>query len=205
MAYHLALHLAAQHPPADAKSWAASCVALPAVCKPFFTGPNCDTRRGIISVTSTGAAPGCISKNLNENPFGVYGITTAPADCVVVTLPPVSLTSGSVFSISTTVNGPDPDYPFIGGIVGDNSNSPNLGAGSYNYIYLVRVICRFSGILACMQHAVPDDYAANEDPHAVHGDCPCQCMRQHAHTLPTALHNQLAICHAASPRDITST
>jgi len=64
------------------------------------------------------------------NGSGEYTLTTNPANRLVVSFP-----GDPKFSMST-VNGPDANFPFVGGVVGYDSTNDDIGPGSYNYIYI---------------------------------------------------------------------
>lgn len=86
---------------------------------------------GYIQVTDadTGADLGFVANIWNT--FGEYGALTPDATNRLE----VTFTPSAPFSI-TAVNGPNGNFPFVGGIKGFSSTNPDLGVGSFNYTYL---------------------------------------------------------------------
>jgi len=99
------------------------------------------------SVPAADAAPACtVTGNLQVidtdndtvlgyvsnvwNSFGEYVVTTTPSEYLDVSVP-----TGSGVDI-TASNGPNPTYPFVGGIVGFVSSNNDISSGSSNYTYI---------------------------------------------------------------------
>ncbi|EIN08582.1 hypothetical protein PUNSTDRAFT_45047 [Punctularia strigosozonata HHB-11173 SS5] len=87
------------------------------------------TYKSAIRVIDTGngnVALGYIGSTTNV--FGEYGITPDAANALAVT-PPVGSSGPSAIAIPGS-------FPFLGGVLGYGSTSPDFALGSYNYAYL---------------------------------------------------------------------
>jgi hypothetical protein len=91
-----------------------------------------------VNDTSTSSVLGYVSDTYNS--FGEATTTSNPADRLLVTFN----TSSSPFAI-TALNGPSVSFPYLGAIVGFSSTSDDLGAGSFNYLYLGGTVLTPSG------------------------------------------------------------
>lgn len=89
-----------------------------------YTGPI------LVTDTSNAANDGYVSNTFNS--FGEYAITSNLANALSVTF---NTGGGSPFAITETNNGASSAHPFVGGVQGFSSSSPNLGPGSSNYAY----------------------------------------------------------------------
>lgn len=102
--------------------------AVVAAAPPASAVPSPCTGNVKVTNTDTHTDIGFVSKTWNS--FGEFVVTMTPSDYLSV-----SLTPGSRQNIMA-LNGQNPSFPLVGGIVGFANTSDNLGPGSFNYAYL---------------------------------------------------------------------
>lgn len=128
------------NPPVRRKDWEGSNKAqahAPRHHDPHHPHPSSTASKiqsGFIQIfdSSSGDLVGFVANSFNM--FGEYTSTSDLGQALAVQID-TGLASEGVTNIATT-NGPDVNFPFFGAITGFGDDSPDLGPGSSNYVYL---------------------------------------------------------------------